>query len=297
MPFWGGSFKILPVESLLEFIHAHVDQAPYLIFGLLLLAGFGLPVSEDVMLLASALLAFKHPDQLAPLFTGVFLGAWFSDFICYTFLGRYLGNKVFQIKFFSKLVNQNHIEKVGRFYQKYGVIVLLIGRFIPFGVRNALFFTAGLSKMNAWKFALTDFFACLLSCGTYFYLYYTFGERAVDSVQKSNQVLLFLLPLAMLVCWFYYRRKKMHQVSATSSLVLLWTDRGVYESASAKKFFQNINLDAGIELKDRLTDIPYIEAGNHQPKICCQKILRSIPLFPWRRSSGLSRFGNRPQIH
>ena len=259
MPFWGGSFKISTVETLLEFIHAHVAEAPYLIFGLLLLAGFGLPVSEDVMLLASALLAAKHPDQLAPLFTGVFLGAYFSDLICYAFLGRYLGNKVFQIRFFSKLVKQKRIEKVGRFYQKYGVIVLLVGRFIPFGVRNALFFTAGLSKMNVWKFALTDLLACLLSCSAYFAVYYTFGENAVEMIQKGNRALLLLLPLALLVCWFYCRRKKMYQVSATSSLILLWTDQRIYESVSAKKFFQNINLDAGKGLKDQLTDIPHIK--------------------------------------
>ena len=226
------------MESLLEFIHAHVAEAPYLIFGLLLLAGFGLPISEDVMLLASALLAAKNPDQLAPLFTGVFLGAWFSDLICYAFLGRYLGNKVFQIKFFSKLVNQKHIQKVGQFYQQYGVVVLLVGRFIPFGVRNALFFTAGLSKMNAWKFALADLLACLLSCSTYFTLYYTFGERAVDAVQKGNRVLLLLLPLALLVWWFYYRRARMHQVSATSSLVLLWTDQRFTKALRQKSFFK-----------------------------------------------------------
>ncbi len=194
------------MEFLLEYIQAHIAYAPYLIFGLLLFGGINLPISEDVMLLTSALLAAKHPDMLLPLFFGVFLGAYCSDLVCYFFLGRYLGNKVFQIPFFAKFVSKERIHKIGLFYQKYGPWALIAGRFIPFGVRNALFFTAGLAKMNAWTFVLSDLLACLISTSTYFYLYYTFGEQAVAAIQRGNRVLLFLLPALLLAWWLYSRR-------------------------------------------------------------------------------------------
>ena len=38
------------------------------------------------------------------------------------------------------------------FYKKYGALTLVIGRFIPFGVRNAIFLTSGISKMPFAKF-------------------------------------------------------------------------------------------------------------------------------------------------
>ena len=42
--------------------------------------------------------------------------------------------------------------QIENYYTKYGVVTLLIGRFIPFGVRNCLFVTAGIGKMRFWKF-------------------------------------------------------------------------------------------------------------------------------------------------
>ncbi len=177
------------MEQALELINSNIVLAPYIIFGLLFLAGFNIPVSEDIMLFTSALLAVKNPDYLIPLFTAVFLGAYISDLICYGFMGRYLGPKLFKIKFFASMASPEKLEKVNFFFKKYGVLTLIFGRFIPFGFRNALFLSAGLGKMNAWKFALSDLLACTISCVTYFYIYYSFGELAVEYVKKSNYVI------------------------------------------------------------------------------------------------------------
>lgn len=160
--------------------------APFIVFGLLLLAGLNLPVSEDLMIFTCALLAAKNPDYFHQLVIGLFLGAYLSDIICYSVMGRYFGTKIRKYKMFKKMVTDEQIEKVSDYYHKYGILTLIIGRFIPFGVRNALFFTAGLSKMNAVKFCIGDLIATLLSAGTYFYLYYTYGEQAVDFIKKSN---------------------------------------------------------------------------------------------------------------
>ena len=44
----------------------------------------------------------------------------------------------------------------------------------------------------------------------------------------------------------------MYKVSATSALVLLWTDQSIYDSPSAQKFFGKISLDAGEPLRKEL---------------------------------------------
>lgn len=71
------------IESLMHYIQSNVAYAPYLSFGLLCLAGFNIPVSEDGMIFINALLAAKHPQYTYQLFAGVFLGAYASDLICY----------------------------------------------------------------------------------------------------------------------------------------------------------------------------------------------------------------------
>ncbi|EQC46561.1 DedA family protein [Bacteriovorax sp. Seq25_V] len=198
------------MEELLALINSNVVLAPYIIFGLLFLAGFNIPVSEDIMLFTSALLAAKNPDYLIPLFTAVFLGAYISDLICYGFMGRFLGPKLFKIKFFASMASPEKLEKVNYFFKKYGVLTLIFGRFIPFGFRNALFLSAGLGKMNAWKFAISDLIACTISCVTYFYIYYSFGELAVEYVKKSNYVIGAIAIIAVII--FAIKKKKANKL-------------------------------------------------------------------------------------
>lgn len=191
---------------ILEYIQANVAIAPYLIFGLLFLAGFNIPVSEDAMLFISALIAVKNPEYTYQLFIAVFLGAYISDVICYAFMGRYLGSKIFKLKFFASVASPERIEKVNNFYNKYGILTLMLGRFIPFGVRNALFLTAGLGKMNAWKFAISDLIACSISCVAFFSLYYNFGETVIEYVKKGNVIIFSVAVIAGLV--IFLKKKK-----------------------------------------------------------------------------------------
>lgn len=193
------------MEAFLDFVQGNITYAPYAYFGLLFLAGFNIPISEDLMLLTSALLAIKNPEMKYQLFTGVFLGAYISDLICYAFMGRYLGSKIFKIKFFSKMISNEKLKQINGFYEKYGIFTLVIGRFIPFGVRNALFLTAGLGKMNAWKFAISDLIACTISCIFFYSIYYTFGEEVIEVVKKGN-IIIFTLFAAGLSGWFVHKK-------------------------------------------------------------------------------------------
>ncbi len=157
------------------------------------------------MLLSSALIAIKNPHLKYELFAGVYIGAYVSDLICYGFMGRFLGPKIFKIKFFANMINQEKLDKINSFYARFGVATLIVGRFIPFGVRNALFLTAGLGKMNALKFAISDFIACTISCVFFFWLYFTYGESVIDIVKRGN-IILFTLFAAGATGWFVHKK-------------------------------------------------------------------------------------------
>ncbi|MDF1582034.1 MAG: DedA family protein [Methyloprofundus sp.] len=180
------------MEELLQIIQANIQYAHFIIFGALLLAGFNIPVSEDAMLFISAILASSHPEYLVQLFFGVYLGAYFSDLICYS-LGRKFGPKLFKIKFFAGMVPAERVAKISAYYHKYGVMTLILGRFIPFGVRNGLFLTAGLGRMNFTKFALSDLLACTISSLSFFSLYYYYGETVIDYIKQGNMVIFSLV--------------------------------------------------------------------------------------------------------
>lgn len=195
------------MEEILHIIQQNVIWAPYIIFGLLILAGFNMPVSEDVMMFTSAILAAKNPDYLIPLLVGVFLGAYLSDLIAY-WLGRIFGPKLWNIKFFANMVSKEKISTISNFYERFGVLTLILGRFIPFGVRNALFITAGLGKMNFLKFSLSDLLACTISTATFFPLYYFYGTTVIDYVKKGNLIIFSIATIVVLIVVWRKKRKK-----------------------------------------------------------------------------------------
>ena len=194
------------MSSIYELINQNVSWAPYIIFFSLLLAGLNLPISEDGMIFIAAMLANSNPDFLSLLFLGVYFGAYGSDLISYG-MGRYFGPRLWESRFFGKFLNKEKVDKISLFYERYGKVVLIIGRFIPFGVRNALFFTAGLSRMRLLVFALTDLVACTMSVSLFFYLYYTFGNAVISYIKKGNAYVFSVAALLLLV-WYFFRRRR-----------------------------------------------------------------------------------------
>lgn len=162
---------------MIEFL---INQAPYAhwyAFGLLLLAGLNLPVSEDLIMIGSGVLAATViPENFYLLLFFSYLGAYLSDIENY-WLARLLGPRLLQFRFFSKLISPARLAQVKRYLDKYGPVTLLGGRFIPFGVRNAMFMTCGLSKMLFRKFALLDFLASVMTTAFLFGLGYNFGKN------------------------------------------------------------------------------------------------------------------------
>ncbi len=195
------------MEDLIQLIQANIHNAHFIIFGLLLLAGFNIPVSEDAMLFISALLASKNSEYLPHLFIAVYMGAYLSDLICYS-LGRILGPKLFEIRFFANMVPPERIEKIHSFYDRYGIVTLLVGRFIPFGVRNGLFLTAGLGKMNFLKFSLSDLLACTISTVFFFTLYYHYGTTVIEYVKEGNLIVFSVVAIALGIYFIRKRRRK-----------------------------------------------------------------------------------------
>jgi len=198
------------MEDIFNFILAQSDYAHFYIFGLFMLAGFNVPVSEDVLIIAGAIISVKFaPENATLLFLSCYLGAYFSDLICY-FLGRTLGLRIISIKPFSKFVDQNKINSMSGFFEKFGIATLFFGRFIPFGVRNALFLSAGISKMNFVKFAVVDLLACTTTSVILFSLGRLFAEnyeKLFEHLANSKWIIVAIALMTLATIVFFKKRK------------------------------------------------------------------------------------------
>lgn len=195
------------MDAIIEYTTHHISSAPFIIFGLLLLAGFCLPISEDAMLFISGIMASQNPDHTAQLFIAVYAGAYFSDLIAY-WMGRFLGKEIDHISFIHRLVSKEKIHMMHKYFERHGVLTLIVGRFVPFGFRNAMFLSAGISRMHFAKFALADWVACTISTCCFFALYYFIGEPVVEWVRKGNIVIFALFLIVISVIYLSNRKRK-----------------------------------------------------------------------------------------
>jgi membrane-associated protein len=198
------------MEGLVEFLSAHATHAHWFILLGLLLAGCNIPISIDVLVIIAAILSTHFvPEHTYILYFTLLGGCWLSAWIAY-FLGRTIGPKLKNQKAFQFILSDKKITSMGLFYKKYGAWAFLIGRFIPFGVRNCLFMTTGLTKMSFLRFILLDLGACFLWVTSFFYLFLTLGENfeTLRNQAKVINVSIFIVFALAVIGLIWYKRAK-----------------------------------------------------------------------------------------
>jgi len=190
------------------FIFAHAYLAHWVIFGLFMLAGLNLPISEDLLIIAGGILASTIvPENTWKIFLAIFAGAYLSDLFVY-FMARYWGPTLLSKPWFAKILKPKRVELLEQHYRKWGILTLFFGRFIPFGVRNCLFATAGMSGMPIAKFVLVDGAACLLSNTALFSLSYFCGKSCSPWVKIFNISIFTIFMIALFTFIWYKARTK-----------------------------------------------------------------------------------------
>ncbi len=172
-----------------------------------MLAGFNVPISEDLMIIVSGVLAGTVvPQNTYKLFAAVFLGSYLSDWVSYG-LGRKFGKHLWDIPWLARCINREKLSQVEKYFEKHGFLTLLFGRFIPFGVRNCIFLTAGMGRMPFLHFIIGDGIACFLSNTVLFSLAYTFAENyeLIIHHTKAFNTAIFII-FALLITAFFVRK-------------------------------------------------------------------------------------------
>ncbi len=164
------------LETLTDWLILYKDIAPYAVFFLLLLAGCSIPISEDVLIIASGVLAGSSlPEKTVSLFLAAFLGSYLSDWIAY-WMGRYVARRASKNgRCFGIPISRDFTKRFEGYFEKWGLLTLMIGRMIPFGFRNGIFMTAGAGRMPFYRFLISDGISCLIFSSVVFWLSFHAG--------------------------------------------------------------------------------------------------------------------------
>jgi membrane-associated protein len=219
------------MESIAQFLTDHAKQAHWFIFLGVLLAGCNIPISIDLLVILAAVLAVHFvPEHLFLLYTFLLIGCGLSAWIAY-FLGRYLGHTLAGTRLFKPILHPQKIEKISKFYQKYGIWTFIVGRFIPFGVRNCIFMTSGLSKMPFSRFMYREAVACFIWVTFSFSLFCVLGQnfdRIWHNVKTFN-LFIFLAFSVAVISMIWYKQRKKHRATLKNNASYMHNDLPLQE--------------------------------------------------------------------
>jgi hypothetical protein len=178
-------------HTIAAWIGQYISYFPLVIFISLLLGGFNLPISEDIIVITAAVLCKQEKASIPSFYAALYIGAVLSDYLVY-FWGWLLGRGRISGKFFSRLISENNINRISTALNRHGFLTFLCGRFIPFGIRNIISMTSGFVNFPFYKFALFDAIAAVFNISALFWLVYFLGRRGSHFMKIIGIVLLLL---------------------------------------------------------------------------------------------------------
>ncbi len=186
------------MEALLAYLTSLSPAAIYLTLGgILLLCGLGLPIPEDISLIAAGYLAYLG-DVNVHVALGVCLATVLAGDTMAFFAGRYFGVRILKNPHFCRLMTPRKQIRMRAYFRKYGSKVIFIGRFLP-GLRTSLFFSAGILKLRPTVFLVYDALAAALSVPALVYGAWFFGERLDQVIHWARRSEYGLLAVAAVV--------------------------------------------------------------------------------------------------
>jgi membrane-associated protein len=154
---------------------------------------------DSLLFVAGALCAVGGMDLyvlMALLSTAAILG----DALNYS-IGRFIGNKVFSWED-SRWFNRKAFDQAHAFYEKYGPITIVLGRFMPF-IRTFAPFVAGVAHMRYPIFAFYNVFGGILWVCSLTALGYWIGEHPWVKANFSLVALAMIIIPGLPALWIF----------------------------------------------------------------------------------------------
>lgn len=178
-------------------------------FVLLLLCGLGLPVPEEVLLVISGYVAYKHITSIY--LTGMvdLVGVLGGDLILF-YIGREWAKGIRGHNIIRRFIGNAGLDKVEHFYSRHGNKAIFIARFIS-GFRLAVFLSAGIMGTRLSKFIITDAIAAFFDLPLWIGAGYFMGgdiDLVLRYAKDFEYLFIIILPFLIAIVVVLYLNSK-----------------------------------------------------------------------------------------
>ena len=197
------------MEALQEF----VDNFTYLgIFAVLLLGSLGVPIPEEMPIIAAAVLSHEGIVRWWLALPVCLLGVLSGDMVLY-WVGRHWGEQVLNWRLVRLVLSPAREQWLKAAYRRHALKTVVTARHVM-GLRAAAFLTAGSARVPFWKFVVADAGAALFGVPLAFGLAYFFTDQIkaiMADVHRAERWLglaglLALAAMLVVGVWRWHRR-------------------------------------------------------------------------------------------
>jgi membrane protein DedA with SNARE-associated domain len=188
---------------------------------ILLLCGLGLPIPEDLSLIAAGYFAWLGVLYIHTAFAICFAAVVVGDSLAF-FMGRFFGRRVLASQLARRYFTPRRQLRVRAYFRKFGSKVVLVGRFTP-GLRFTIFFTAGTLHLRPSTFFVYDFSAAAFSVPVLVYSAWFFGGQIDYVIRYAHRterglIAVFVLGVAIFAIrvWRRHKRRAAARAAAAS---------------------------------------------------------------------------------
>jgi len=200
------------MDLLQHLITIFAENGYIAVFIALMICGAGLPLPEDITLVAGGVIAGLGYANVHAMFALAMFGVLLGDAGIFL-LGHHYGARILQWRFVARVLTPSRYAMVQEKFARYGNRMLFFARFLP-GMRTTIYLTAGTThRVSFLRFLLIDSLAALISVPFWVYLGYFGADNHewlvmwIQRGQSSLWALVGVLSLTLLVLWWRHRRR------------------------------------------------------------------------------------------
>ena len=170
------------VASLSSFVAQHSDWALLLLFVLVALESFGLPLPGETTLIACGVLASQGALEIGWVIVVASAAAIIGDNLGY-WVAREYGRSLLDRFAFTRRYAERYLPTTERFFARHGGKTVFLGRFVAV-LRVTAAWAAGFARMDWWRFLAWNAAGGIVWATTVALIAYYVGQAAADAIGR-----------------------------------------------------------------------------------------------------------------